>query len=369
MVITCHSAASMWKKGWFPALLGRALLLACEAPPKALVEMIIACPACRTRYVVPDTAIGIDGRTVRCAKCKHSWFQEGPQLDVPVESPEPEIAPPSEPAAQAEPAATAPQAEREEAAPAEDQAEAPDASESDGDPSGPPPHPSVNHWRIQTETGSPPADDPAPEQADNEPDDSEAEPAGEFDDGEEQAEPDPSEESPPPAVVEVQSDEDYGEIDESDYSQFDHEPPFRARRNPLKLWTAAAALFALSTFGAIVAVNIWGLPSWVPIERPVFGMEQPQLQLVFPPEQQDLRTLPNGTEYLEVSGTVTNSGRETANVPSIMIALRNEQDQIIYTWEIVPPQSQLAPGETMTIREAMVDVPRAARFIEIGWSP
>ena len=40
--------------------------------------MIIACPACATRYVVPDSAIGIDGRTVRCAKCKHSWFQDGP---------------------------------------------------------------------------------------------------------------------------------------------------------------------------------------------------------------------------------------------------------------------------------------------------
>ena len=43
--------------------------------------MIIACPACATRYVVPDSAIGIEGRTVRCAKCKHSWFQDGPDAD------------------------------------------------------------------------------------------------------------------------------------------------------------------------------------------------------------------------------------------------------------------------------------------------
>ena len=44
--------------------------------------MIIACPACATRYAVPDSAIGIDGRTVRCAKCRHSWFQEGPVLEM-----------------------------------------------------------------------------------------------------------------------------------------------------------------------------------------------------------------------------------------------------------------------------------------------
>ena len=41
--------------------------------------MIIAGPACTTRYVVPDSAIGPEGRTVRCAKCRHSWFQDPPE--------------------------------------------------------------------------------------------------------------------------------------------------------------------------------------------------------------------------------------------------------------------------------------------------
>jgi predicted Zn finger-like uncharacterized protein len=36
--------------------------------------MILACPACRTRYQVDDRAVvRPSGRTVRCANCGHSW--------------------------------------------------------------------------------------------------------------------------------------------------------------------------------------------------------------------------------------------------------------------------------------------------------
>lgn len=38
--------------------------------------MILNCEKCDTSFSVPDKALGDKGRKVRCAKCKHVWFQE-----------------------------------------------------------------------------------------------------------------------------------------------------------------------------------------------------------------------------------------------------------------------------------------------------
>ena len=37
--------------------------------------MILKCPACSAQYILPDHAIGVNGRKVRCKQCNESWFQ------------------------------------------------------------------------------------------------------------------------------------------------------------------------------------------------------------------------------------------------------------------------------------------------------
>ena len=301
--------------------------------------MIIACPACATRYVVPDSAIGLEGRTVRCAKCKHSWFQDGPELAA-----EPIAVAYAEPGGQAAPAPPQPRP-RPAAVPPEPVARANAA---------PPPRPAepVSRGPAPDELPTPPRpaagidwDEPRPQAPLT------------------SAAPTPAFDAPPIAGDWAPAEPELHEV-----SQFEHEPPFRPRRNWLRWLTWGAGAFAAISLAVIVAMSTLGTPSWLPVDRPLFGAD-PGLKVEFPASEQERRTLPNGAEFFGARVVVTNEARETRRVPPLLIVLRDGRERVVYSWELIPPQRSLAPGEAMTINEAMTDVPKSAVYADIGWAP
>ncbi len=66
-----------------------------SAADSSIYGMILSCPSCATRYLVDDSQIGSTGRTVRCAKCRHSWHQDPPEE---ITEPVSVVEPPQEPA-------------------------------------------------------------------------------------------------------------------------------------------------------------------------------------------------------------------------------------------------------------------------------
>ncbi len=143
----------------------------------------------------------------------------------------------------------------------------------------------------------------------------------------------------------------------------------RARRNPARLWTAAAVAFAVLVVSGGAAAAYWGVPDNVRNLFTIGAVTEPDLVIELPEGAQDHRTLPDGTIYFAANGTIVNPTDRAQRVPPILAELRDAQDRIVYSWVINPPIDVLPAGERRGFSEAKLDIPRAAETLTASWAP
>lgn len=150
-------------------------------------------------------------------------------------------------------------------------------------------------------------------------------------------------------------------------SSFAHEPPFRPRHNPAKLWTMAAMAFALAIAILGGAFYYWGTPGWAVNMGLLPEAADPDLLLDMP-RKPERRQLPSGDEYFAFSGRIVNASDRTLSVPPILVEMRDEQDRLVFGWTIRPPVRELGPGDQASFHESRIDIPKKARNLTLTFA-
>ncbi len=154
--------------------------------------------------------------------------------------------------------------------------------------------------------------------------------------------------------------------DAADDGILSSEGPFRPRRNPAKLWTAAAVTFFLVICAAGGALYFMGTPRWAVNLGLVADKGEPDL-LFYLAKPAERRKLPTGEEYFAFSARIVNSGERQLSVPPVVVELRDTQDRLVFSWTTKADKAVLKPGEEAAINESRLDIPRNAANLSLAF--
>jgi predicted Zn finger-like uncharacterized protein len=313
--------------------------------------MLIVCPSCTTSYLIDPASVGPAGRTVRCARCKMTWFAGGPKsapevtvfVDSVIAEAEAQSAEFFSAGSPSRPAEAAPAPDREPLA----------ADDFGHDSSEPPPA------LPDIETASPPIG-PTAHNNDLVPyEDNAPEPVAIAD----------APSLVPPIEHARLPDASDAELDSEDIESF------AARRARLKSrrqqkrrssrWTALILVLFAFNVALIGARNevVRYLPQTASLFAAI-GLPVNLRNLKFENVRISKDTQ-DGVNILIIEGTIVSTASKPAEVPRLRFAARNASGQEVYTWTALASRSILGPGESLEFSSRLVSPPADASDVMV----
>jgi predicted Zn finger-like uncharacterized protein len=304
--------------------------------PNAADAMLIVCPSCSTSYAIDPTSLGTTGRTVRCARCKATWFatpkKQASEVNAFVDGV----------IAEADAQSASPQSSAPTAAPPPPPQPAATAADDFGaEPESPMPEP------------APLVETPEPALA------AEAEPLAISD----------APSLVPPIEHAPLPDAAGAEVDADDVESYAaRRERMRARRKQTRKssrWTAIVlVLFAVNV--ALVGARdevVRYLPQTASLFAAI-GLPVNLRHLKFDNVHISKETQ-DGVSILIVDGTIVSTSSKPMSVPRLRFAARNIGGQELYTWTALPGRSILGPGETLDFHSRLASPPADASDVMV----
>jgi len=299
--------------------------------------MLIVCPSCATSYMIDPASVGANGRAVRCARCRSTWFvNPGKSAGTPNVS-----AFVSGVIAEAEAEASS---GKIDSPPAEEPASLAPEPPADEPPS------------LAPEAGAafePPAAEPSFDDA--------APPVFAHD----TAEPPTITDAPPLVPPDAH---DGG--DAADVTEHDERADYAARRARMRAkrqkdrrnarWVALVLLL-LGVNIAIVAGR-HQIVRYLPQTASLFasiGLPVNLRNLEFDGIKISKETQ-DGVSILIIEGKIVNTVGSATDVPRLRFAARNASGQEVYTWSMQPARSILGPGDSLPFTSRLAAPPADA---------